>query len=38
MALQEASAQLEDNVNAQLALESLLLKLPRWQNASGQRA
>jgi DNA polymerase-3 subunit delta' len=29
----EADAQLEDNVNARLALEGLMLKLPRWQPA-----
>lgn len=31
--LQETSAQLEANVNARLAMEGLLLKLPRWQPA-----
>ncbi|MEJ2733455.1 MAG: DNA polymerase III subunit delta' [Anaerolineae bacterium] len=30
-ALQAAAAQLESNVNVRLALESLLLKLPRWR-------
>jgi len=34
-ALQTTAAQLEANVNAQLALESLMLKLPEWQQASG---
>lgn len=33
-ALQTASAQLEANVNVRLALESLLLKLPRWKSLS----
>jgi DNA polymerase-3 subunit delta' len=33
-ALQAATAQLEANVNARLALESLLLKLPCWQPLS----
>jgi DNA polymerase-3 subunit delta' len=32
-ALQATSAQLEANVNARLALEGLLLKLPRWRPA-----
>ena len=32
-ALQEASAQLEANVNPRLAMEGLLLRLPRWQPA-----
>jgi DNA polymerase-3 subunit delta' len=32
--LQAAAAQLESNVNARLALESLLLKLPRWRPLS----
>ena len=30
-ALQETVAQLDANVNARLALEGLLLRLPRWQ-------
>ncbi len=33
-ALQAAAAQLEANVNVRLALESLLLKLPRWRPLS----
>jgi DNA polymerase-3 subunit delta' len=38
-ALQAAAAQLEANVNVRLALEALLLKLPRWQSVStGQLA
>ena len=34
-ALQNAAAQIEDNVNPRLALEGLLLKLPRWTAAKG---
>jgi hypothetical protein len=30
-ALQTAAEHLEANVNARLALESLMLRLPRWQ-------
>lgn len=33
-ALQTASVQLEANVNVRLAMESLLLKLPRWKSLS----
>jgi DNA polymerase-3 subunit delta' len=36
-ALQEAAAQLEDNVNARLAWEGLLLQLPRWQPMPDRR-
>ncbi|MGD8465402.1 MAG: DNA polymerase III subunit delta' [Anaerolineae bacterium] len=35
-ALQETAAQLEDNVNTRLALEGLMLHLPRWQMTDGQ--
>jgi hypothetical protein len=36
-ALQTTAAQLEANVNTRLALERLLLELPRWQrSAPGQ--
>ncbi|MDD3825364.1 MAG: DNA polymerase III subunit [Anaerolineae bacterium] len=34
-ALQNAAAQIEDNVNPRLALEGLLLKLPRWTAEEG---
>ncbi len=35
-ALQTTSAQLEANVNARLAMEGLLLKLPRWRPEAGR--
>jgi DNA polymerase-3 subunit delta' len=37
-ALQTAAAQLEANVNARLALEGLLLKLPYWRAVATSRA
>jgi DNA polymerase-3 subunit delta' len=36
-ALQATAAQLEANVNARLALEGLLLKLPRWRPSSQEK-
>jgi DNA polymerase-3 subunit delta' len=36
-ALEETAAQLEANVNARLAWEGLLLRLPRWQSMPGGR-